>query len=453
MIVTFSVSNFRSFSEEQTLSLVASKRLGADHTTHLVPIPHSEEHVLRSAIIYGANGSGKSNFFKALYFLYELALFPRKQDSKIPRDAFKLDDSGKGNSQFDLQFITGGKLYRYGLIFDDYDIQEEWLLEVRGNKEISLFERSLDKKRNVIIELGKEQSSEKLKALALIGGPPNQSFLSTVRSTLQAEDFGEDLSNAIRWFKDELDLISPTSKFPALSKLISEQSDFRDFASLFLRSASTGIQNLSVEEKSASENDLRSLLPESLADKLIKEANEDGVTSVNFNFGEKIIIKKSKEDGYFILTVKTDHLNRHGENITFDFKDESDGTRRLLELLPALHKLNNEGGVYVVDEIERSMHPILIYKFMQFFLESCADKQQQLIVTSHESNLMDLQLLRRDEIWFCEKTKSGETRLYSLADYKARRDLKIDKHYLEGRFGAIPFLGGIDKLLTPASPT
>jgi hypothetical protein len=130
-----------------------------------------------------------------------------------------------------------------------------------------------------------------------------------------------------------------------------------------------------------------------------------------------------------------------------DLDDESDGTRRLLDLLPALHQMQKQGGVYFVDEIDRSMHPILVRRLVEFFLASCGESPGQLMFTTHESSLLDLDLLRRDEIWFAEKDYEQATRLYSLADFKVRNDLEIRKHYLQGRFGAIPFLGNLDRLM------
>jgi AAA15 family ATPase/GTPase len=110
--------------------------------------------------------------------------------------------------------------------------------------------------------------------------------------------------------------------------------------------------------------------------------------------------------------------------------------------------LRTSSAVYFIDEIDRSMHPELVWKFLEFFLKSCEAGQRQIIVTTHESNLLDLELLRRDEIWFAEKDSNGSTHLYSLADFKVRKDLEIRKHYLQGRFGAVPFLGSLDRLLS-----
>jgi hypothetical protein len=130
-----------------------------------------------------------------------------------------------------------------------------------------------------------------------------------------------------------------------------------------------------------------------------------------------------------------------------EFREESDGTQRLLDLLPALHCGKISDSVYFIDEIDRSMHPMLVWKFLDFFLKSCPRDRRQIIVTTHESNLLDLGLLRRDEIWFAEKDHESATRLYSMADFKVRTDHEIRKHYLQGRYGAVPFLGNLDHLI------
>jgi hypothetical protein len=131
--------------------------------------------------------------------------------------------------------------------------------------------------------------------------------------------------------------------------------------------------------------------------------------------------------------------------------EESDGSRRLLKLLPFLYRLTRQAGVIVIDELERSMHPMLARKFIEFFLKAADNSESQLIFSTHESTLLDLDLMRRDGIWFTEKDQEGATHLYSLADFKVRKDLRIEKGYLEGRFGAIPFLGGIDRLMEEQS--
>ena len=161
----------------------------------------------------------------------------------------------------------------------------------------------------------------------------------------------------------------------------------------------------------------------------------------------EVIAERGEGTKLLLRTIRAEHKAADGSPVPLPFQEESDGTQRLTHLLPALFQLQNQQRVYVIDEIDRSLHPLLSRKFIEFFLHACKGHGSQILVTTHESNLMDLDLLRRDELWFTEKDAQGASSIYSLSDYKVRTDLKIDKGYLHGRFGAIPFLGNLDRLL------
>src|ERR1039458_9836124 len=179
MIVSFSMSNFRSFSAEETISLVASNRLSGSHDDHTVPIPDSKERVLRTAVLYGANGAGKSNLFKALRYLRSVAVGPRVKNTGTGRERFLFSGTIDELSSFDVQFIAAGRLYRYGFKVDDERIAEEWLYRVIGNRQTPLYERSTDGAGKVIVDAkGLHDAGEKVAALATVGGPQNQSFLA-----------------------------------------------------------------------------------------------------------------------------------------------------------------------------------------------------------------------------------------------------------------------------------
>lgn len=453
MIVTFSIENFLSFNEEVTFSLVASNRLSDHHENHLVQIPRNDAKVLRGGIMYGANGAGKSNFFKALSYLRDTALKRKKTKSEAEsetesespgtgRTAFRFREDPEMPSHLDLQFIVRDTLYRFGLILDDERIIEEWLFEVNGSRKKVIYERKTDEKGNVTVKI--RGASPKLKALAIVGGPKEQSFLATIRSTLDRNDHGP-VREVIDWFRSGIRFISPNSHYYRLGHKLSIDNELRSFSGDFLRAASTGVDDLHVSREEISEDQLKAMLPPFLAEEIIADINkgEFGVLKVN---NAEIVVEKAGEHRYHILSIQSIHEHEMSEKVRFDVTEESDGTRRLLHLLPALHHLHTDGGVFVIDEVERSMHPLLVRKFLEFFFNDCDGDRRQLIVTSHESNLLDQDLLRRDEIWFAEKNQRGATSLYSLADFQPRRDLKIDKHYLRGRFGAIPFLGEINKI-------
>ena len=447
MLVSFSVDNFRSFAGEETFSLVASNKItGMDD--HSVPIPGTKERVLRTAVLYGANGAGKSNLFKALTYLRTMALRTRKKNSGTGREPFRFADETDKPSVFDVQFIAEEKLYRFGFKVDDNCILEEWLVEINGSRERELYERLTDSQGNVIIDSKKfKRSGNKLKALATIGGPHNQTFLATIRATLDASDYGADLSAVIDWFDDSLTLIEPDAPFLPIGQMLTQDSDFLQFASGFLKSSSTGIDHLKVLKREISEDELRGLLPDKLVSNVLDGIREHRMAVVPLPERREILVEQTEENHYYMLTVQAEHEHQQGRVIPLELVEESDGTQRLLNLIPALHHLQAGSGVFVIDEIDRSMHPMLSWKFLEFFLNCCKGEQRQLIVTTHESNLLDLELLRRDEIWFAEKDKTGATRLYPLTDFKVRKDLEVRKHYLQGRFGAVPFLGSLDRLL------
>ena len=447
MIVSFSVSNFRSFSSEETISLVASKRLAGNHDAHAVPIPDSNERVLRTAVLYGANGAGKSNLFNALRYLKSVALEPRQKSAGTGRERFRFAATESEPSCFDLQFVAGNRLYRFGFKVDDERFIEEWLYLV-SDRQKSIYGRATDDHGKVVVEAhGLKTTDAKLAALATVGGPQNQTFLATVNATLEGADFGEHLGGVLTWFKDSLMMINPDESFGALGSLIDRDPGFRSFASAFLRSASTGVDHLEVQKKGVTQDEFHRLALD-LPMRIIRERALDkgDIGPIKLGDGSELLAERRGEYHMYQLNIQAAHEHEPGKVVRLNLADESDGTRRLLNLIPALYHLRTSGAVYVIDEIDRSLHPILVKEFLDFFLKQGGGGQ--IIVTTHESNLLDQELLRRDEIWFAEKDQTGATRLYSLLDFKVRNDLEIRKHYLQGRFGAVPFLGDLESLLS-----
>lgn len=448
MIVSFSASNFRSLHGEQTLNLVASKRLGTAHEDHLVAIPGVDESVLKTAVLYGANGAGKSNLFRALAYTKTIALRARKKNTGTKRESFRLGDAHAEPSSFDLQFVAGKKVFRFGCEVDDDRILKEWLAEVKGEKLTTIYERITQAEGEVVVELGAGlNASAKLRALATVGGPQNVSFLATIRANLKAGDYGEELETVMKWFEHSLQLVAPDSTPAALGPMLADNSDFAVFAGAFLKHASTGVEHLNVEKKEITEDQLRAILPEEMVSDVLKDLEEDQSSCIQLGEDSELLIERTKEHHFYQITIQAAHQDGDGKAVSFKLSEESDGTKRLLHLMPALHALQNLDVVFVIDEIDRSMHPMLVWKFLEFFLKGCNQEGRQVIVTTHESNLLDLELLRRDEIWFVEKDQGGATNLYPLTDFKVRQDLEIRKHYLQGRFGAVPFLGNLDRLV------
>jgi AAA15 family ATPase/GTPase len=444
MIVSFSVSNFRSFSSEETISFVASNRLAGQHDDHTVPIPDSNERAIRAAVIYGANGAGKSNLFKALAYTESIAREPRPRNNGTRREMFRLGGGQDKPTSIDLQFIAKNKLYRFGFKADDERITEEWLLQVIGGQERTIYERTTDERGKVTIDApGLQEGGEKLTALATVGAPQNQSFLATIRANIDSPDLSEEIRAVLDWLQGGLLLVAPDTPLGSLGRVLEASPDLKRFADDFLKSSSTGVDQLQVIKRKIDQEELRRDMP----DHVVREVLDGSPQPTEGLFrrgdgGVELLIEKGQ---YYLLSVLAAHATRDGSQIPLELTLESDGTRRLLNLIPALHDLQKRDATYFIDEIDRSMHPILVRNFLDFFLKSSSGPRQ-LIVTTHESNLLDLDLLRRDEIWFAEKDQSGATRLYSLIDFPIRADSEIKDHYLQGRFGAIPFLGNLDRL-------
>ena len=156
--------------------------------------------------------------------------------------------------------------------------------------------------------------------------------------------------------------------------------------------------------------------------------------------------RTAEGEHFYSVAIQAAHkFALHGEG-ELPLSAESDGTLRLLHLIHALYEVQPGKAVYFIDELDRSLHPLLVYKYLEYFLSVCTQSPCQIIVTTHETHLLDLDLLRRDEIWLAEKDSSAATHLYALTEFNVRKDLQVRKGYLGGRFGAVPLLGGIDQM-------
>lgn len=446
MLISFSVENFRSFAEEQTLSLVASSKLGEQHAHHATDVSSINEKVLRTAVLYGANGSGKSSLCLALDFMKKMILSLSERSNGINRKYFRVNGKDK-DSTFDAVFLVNEKTYRYGFTINNDYVKEEWLININKNKEKILFERHIDAKGT--ISFSTPPTPKKVKLLSEIGGKPNQTFLNTIKSTLSSsKDYGVDINNVLNWFSISLNVIFPGDFIKPVSILLSKNEDFLKFSGDFLKNSSTGINYLVVDKNKLDNNSVNKIFSEDLLQEIsddLQNSDSQGICIHGPN-GREFTLEKDNEGNIYIVKVQASHHINKDQSFLLDLDDESDGTRRLLQLIPALHNDKKQNTVYIIDEIDRSMHPLLVWSFLQFFL--ALPGKNQLIVTTHESNLLDLELLRRDEIWFVEKNNTTlSSELYPLTDFKVRTDLEIRKHYLQGRFGAIPFLGNINRLV------
>ena len=457
MILKFSIKNYRSFREEQTLEMVASNRYD-DHLDHLAAIPDDENKALPIAVMYGPNGAGKSNFVKALALLESLVWRGTEPKKPIERRPFLLDETcAKEPTELAIQFLEGGRAYAYGCRVNDEVVVAEWLSLLRQGKELEVFERITHDSGTVEIEVGDVLQEDtwgdhsKVRALAKVGAVlPNQLFLHTIHKSVKEDEQGPVIADALRWFGERLTIIGPEAAFADLARLVAADESFTEFAGEFLREVSTGVDRLKVETAELDENVVGSVLAplKSLIDKL--PAGER--TVFPGPDGSQLIIEKGTGTKLRLRTIQAEHVIAGGKRVVFPFGEESDGTQRVTHLLPALHAIRRRPRVFVIDEIDRSLHPMLAKAFVSFFLKACQGRQSQMILTTHDIGLMDLDLLRRDEVCFADKKQDGSTELYSLSEYRVRNDLKVDKGYLQGRFGAVPFVRTVESLLDRPEP-
>jgi AAA15 family ATPase/GTPase len=443
MLINFSVENFRSIGSEQTLNLVASKSQKG-HEDHCVSIPGTDERTLRTAVIYGANAAGKSNLVRAMSFAQDLIIEGSGPSKRIALQQFRFTNEPARPSSFEFRFMLGNRIYVYGFDISKDEVSEEWL-EATNDKgrEAEVFHRKGkevtfgDLKR---FEQMSTASTDALKALETLGVRPNQLLLNKIVD-LDGERRGEILNSVVFWFSQCLSIIPPEASFGPILEYLDSNSGFRNFAGEFLSSIGTGIGDLTVERNRIQADRLPKQLVESL--KSLKDSDDSRIA-----VGPGMSLYLDPDDPATV--IRRNLASKHsidGHDFSLSFDEESDGTQRFLHLLPALYHLKTRCKVFVIDELDRSLHPLLAHALLRFFVESCPGACQQLVVTTHETHLLDQDLLRRDEIWFAEKDPKQQTHLYSLTELKVRNDLRIEKSYLQGRFGAIPFVGGMEKLM------
>jgi uncharacterized protein len=451
MLIQFTVENFLSFRDETVFSMVAVSN-DQQHTSHVVKgVAGKDRSLLRTAAIYGANAAGKSNLIKAIQFAEELILEGTRSGRTIPVPTFKLGNSGKHPSKFEFIFTYENILYSYGFKLNADQILEEWLYATPNKQEVLYFERITSTQKETDVEfgtalIGRGKKKEKFLDFVAQGTRPNQLFITEAVDRNVTE-----LLPIINWFRKELLIIPAESRSASLEINVHKNTHFTDFLETFLQTSDTGIEKIATEESVLDLAQIFPEMPEDTRQELVQQVNnidKDEAMMLQGHYGKRYLVIKGEQGQSTLLQLKTQHRDEEGHLVDFSIEEESEGTQRLINLIPALFRLK-EGREQVVfiDELDRRLHPLLSRLFIETVLECNEENSRnQLVFTTHDTNLLDLNLLRRDEIWFVEKNKQGASHLYSLAEFKIRPDLKIEKGYLNGRFGAIPFLGDICNL-------
>jgi len=453
MLIQFIVENFLSFREETTFNLIpTTDKKHMMHVNKNDKKPHID--ILKIAALYGANASGKSNLVKAIKFAKELILSGTRGDETIQTKPFRLESRYIDKPcKFQFLFYQNNRIYDYGFVIDKLKVHEEWLYVKSDRNFKKMYERAITKSGKSKYEFGPSfvNKASKKKYLRycyeIEGTRSNQLFLS--------EAFNRNVREVdpiISWFKDVLVILGPESRYPGVGLKAEQDKRFLVFLRQILRIADVGIQNVSTESEQLDIVKHFSNLPPKIAKKIVGEFDKDKNVSGTIIIAggvdeEHYAISKTKKGELVLVKLKMQHKCKDGKLIDFRQEEESEGTQRLIHLAPAFTDLWENEKVYLIDELDRRLHPNLTKSLIEMYMKNhILKKNRQLIFVTHESNLLSLKLFRRDEIWFTEKNKTGASHLSSLADYKIRSDLNIRNGYLKGRFGAIPLIGDIENL-------
>ena len=416
MLIEFSVKNFLSFKDKVTLSM--EKGNGDENLDNI--ILKDDVALLKTAAIYGANASGKSNILKAL----TCAILMVRNSSLIPVGGkwnflkpFLFDETSKNKpSEFEFIFITNNVKYRYFFSADASRIYDEVLDAYYSQKPTNIFRRT---KTNIY-----EFNSDKNKLDSLsANNTENKLFLSTATTWNYNKT-----KDAFLWFANTIDTYDSMDKLANkdLYDYSSDENGLKEFALKLLRESDILIKDIYVDYQ----------------EKEIDNTVEDTLISSFANTGKKVGIKNVNIEFEHEITDESDNTHTYKLNFT----EESSGTRLLFAFAPFLKKAFETTKIIVIDELEKSMHPVLVEFIVKLFNNKEINQaNSQLIFTTHAINLLNLELLRRDQIWFTEKNpKNGVSDLYPLDSFSVRKDENIQKGYINGRYGAIPFIKDID---------
>ncbi|MBC7488393.1 MAG: ATP-binding protein [Cytophagaceae bacterium] len=444
MLIRFVAKNIYSFKHQTEFNLLPNKTQRLPH--HKVSNKGIDS--LRLSAIYGANGSGKSNLIKAITLLKSMVVSGSLIDN-VSDIKFRLSEENTITPiSLAIEFFSNSKNYYYTLTFDKDIILNESLVESKKESDVLIFERNnQNDTQSIIFYEDYVKNSEKNKLFVEVLAEKlilkNELLLSFLNSKYKAEF--NDISTVFNWFSETLIIIKPNSIPAGIAHYLDTNDGLKDFANDLLPTLNTGIIKLSIDKKamehfsnSEEQDKLRTL-----AEDLKKAPNQ--LSSVrNKKTGEEMTMVY-ENDEICIKTVLATHLNDRGIDENFPIAMESDGTKRLIDYIPALNGIINHESVYLIDEIERSIHPLTIKNIIsKISLDSKA--KGQLIFTTHESSLLDQDILRTDEIWFAQKDIDGSSRLYSLSDFNIHNTANIENGYLNGRYGGIPFLSNLQDL-------
>lgn len=402
MLLEFSCSNHKSIKDEVLFSTIA----GSDTTFEEALGRYGNNRVLPSVVIYGANGSGKSNFIGAIHFLKKLVAKSIKHQpgQGIFQAPHKLDTIDTP-STYKIQFVKNGIRYAYGVSIRKYTVEEEYLYYFPNGRQVKIFERE-----KMEIKLG-DKYRKSLFDNSIQALKENRLFLSC------AANFSNvlEIEQAFMFFEEDLVFYSPNANnwIEYSIELMEENNEIKDLFVEFLGALGTGIKDVKVKLERRKVKDLSS--DEFLPDELKRIFAEKDATKIE----AKLIYDQFETD---LMT------------------EESNGIKKLFEMICPILDILSKGKILICDEIEKSLHESIVYEFVKLFQNASTENFAQLIFTTHDTSLLDADLFRRDQVWFTEMDNvQRKTSLYSLLELKnVRKTENMKKGYVSGKYGAIP---------------
>ena len=440
MLLRVSVENYKSFDQKEELSFISSSKIQTNKN-HRIKIKQTS--ILKNAVVYGANASGKSNLVKAISFIKKTLLegLPVNSTNDFCRNTLENETR---ESIFELQFTVEDKFYAYGFstILSQRIITEEWLYELmQDGSSHNLFLREKDKSP-VIGDTVNLSTSERNRFFIYAEDFANhdtQLFLTEMNRGKKYDNDSKLLffKKTFDWIMNHIVVIYPDIGISNTDAYYSDES--LETISHLIKTFDTGVCEIKTRQITVDE--MSKMVPKEILFEIINTLKRQMMISnyphvkmtwrINDGFFN-IRINKNQE-----IEITTLVLKHNASLFDFSFEEESDGTKRLFDLIDMLMN-KEEDMIFVVDEIERSLHPKLTEHFLKLFMDVHSNDKDQLLFTTHEDTIMDQELFRRDEIWFIKRDNRNSSKIYSLDRFKERYDKKLSKAYLEGRYGAIP---------------
>lgn len=460
MLTRFTVGNFKSFDKPQTLSLVA----GQIQKNKERLFSASDMKILKFAALFGANASGKSNFIKAIEFARNVIVLPELGNPYFEDQRysyFRLNPNNKEKSSyFEFEICIDGEIYAYGfrIILSKKQITEEWLIKLNKDKDEDIFTRNVETNRYFFNEayLSEPLDTHMKIYLEDFKSVTDRLFLSNIVSNKNALYLNNPklqiLPRIFSWIlnlhisypntpitgydcfsQKNIDLLlDALSSFrTGISKVnkkdITKEQAFAGANTEFIKQTEFLIQNIVERNKAAQEN------------KNTKVKVQEGL---RFNCNGRLVFVSADKDAVKYTEITFEHFNVKG--VEFSLAEESEGTQRLLDLMSLLFNTDkNRNYIFVIDELDRSLHPQLTMHFIKTYLNLAKEENIQLIISTHESHLFNLDILRQDEIFLVEINNENASILYPFDRFKERFDKKTEKAYLDGRYGGVPIFDNI----------